>query len=107
MEKRVEKMGVAHAPDKFLGITILALIISGIFIFSSASFGLLGREGGSFVRVAITQLGLGLGVGTLACYFFYRLPYIYLKRFAFYIFLFSIAVSLLLFTSLGLELNGA
>ena len=89
-----------------LGI-VLILVSVGFFIFSSASLGLLARDGASFSSVAFTQIVLGIGGGFIAMFLMSRVHYRIWRRFAFYIFLFAIALSLLVFTPLGIEHGGA
>jgi hypothetical protein len=49
--------------DKIYLISILVLTFAGFFIFSSASLGLLARDGASFKSVALNQtIGLSLGL---------------------------------------------
>ena len=52
-----------HSVDKtFLGIS-LVLLVGGYFIFTSASFGLLLKDGGIFTNTALTQLAaIALGL---------------------------------------------
>lgn len=89
-----------------LGI-VLILVSVGFFIFSSASLGLLARDGASFSSVAFTQIVMGIGGGFIAMFLMSRIHYRIWRRFAFYIFLFAIALSLLVFTPLGIEHGGA
>lgn len=90
-----------------LGI-VLILVSVGFFIFSSASLGLLARDGASFSSVAFTQIVLGIGGGFTAMFLMSRIHYRIWRRFAFYIFLFSIALSLLVFVpGIGMEHGGA
>ena len=60
--------------DKFLLGLLLILITVGFFIFSSASLGLLSRQGASFGLVAGKQLIILLG-GLVACFIFSHIPY--------------------------------
>lgn len=91
----------------FLGIVML-LIVSGFFIFSSASLGLLAREGARFSSVAFSQIFLGIFLGGIALFIFSHVPYKTLHKYSFYIFILSILTTLLVYVpSIGLEFNGA
>src|SRR3990167_10865756 len=97
-----------HEPDKFFLVLTLFLVVAGLLIFTSASLGLLNRDGVSFARVAFTQLVLGLGLGTVGGLVLYRLPYVFLRKISFYIFILSIIVTALVFIpGVGFEAGGA
>ena len=49
--------------DKTFLLSIVLLVIAGFFIFSSASLGLLAREGISYSSVAIKQFLVGFVAG--------------------------------------------
>lgn len=94
--------------DRILLGIVLTLVGTGFFIFSSASLGLLVEGQVNFSSVAFTQIVLGIGGGIMAMFILSRVYYRTWRRFAFYIFLLSIAVSLLVFIpGLGLEHGGA
>ncbi|MES2135212.1 MAG: putative peptidoglycan glycosyltransferase FtsW [Patescibacteria group bacterium] len=96
------------SPDRILLITLLVLVVSGLFIFLSASLGLLAYDGAQFSNVARSQIVLGLGGGLIAFFFCMAVPYRVWRRFSLYIFGVSIVLTLLVFVPhLGLELNGA
>jgi cell division protein FtsW len=65
-------------------------------LFSSASLGLLARDGASFTSVAIKQ-GIGLVFGCLAFWLMSKYNYRNLKKYSFYIFISAIVLNLLLF----------
>jgi cell division protein FtsW len=93
--------------DKVFLASIVLLTVAGFLIFSSASLGLLARDGASFKSVATNQ-SIGLLVGALAFYLMSRFNYKYLRRYSFYIFLFAIILNLLLFVpALTLAHGGA
>ncbi len=100
-------MSNAKSVDKILLFIVLVLVGCGFFIFSSASLGLLARGGASFSSVAFTQAVLGIGGGLTAMFITSRIHYRVWRKFAFYIFLIGIALSLLVFTPLGFEHGGA
>lgn len=90
----------------FLGV-VITLLIFGFFSFISAAFGVLARNEAKFWGVLISQsLGLVLGGGLM--YWFSRVDYKFWRKNAFYIFIFSIILTLLVFIpSLSLEHGGA
>ena len=87
---------------------VLTLVGAGFFIFTSASLGLLAEGKVSFSSVAFTQVVLGIGGGLFSLFIMSRIYYRTWRRFAFYIFLLGILISLLVFVpGLGLEHGGA
>lgn len=93
--------------DRILLSIVLTLVLSGFFIFSSASLGLL-ADGRSYSSVAFTQVFLGIGGGFFLMFLLSRIYYRTWRRFAFYIFIFGLAVSCLVFVpGLGIEHGGA
>ncbi|MBP6945787.1 MAG: cell division protein FtsW [Candidatus Pacebacteria bacterium] len=95
-------------PDRILLMTVATLVVSGLFIFLSASLGLLAYDGAKFSSVARSQLIFGLGGGLIAFFFCLAVPYRVWKRFSLHIFGASIVLTLLVFIPhLGLTLNGA
>jgi cell division protein FtsW len=86
---------------------VLALALGGFFIFSSASLGLLARDGAQFGSIALNQ-GLGLLIGLTLMYGISKVQYRFWRKHAFYIFLTAIVVNLLLFIpGLGFTHGGA
>lgn len=100
-------MSAVKPVDRILLGIVLTLVGGGFFIFSSASLGLLARGGASFSSVAFTQIVLGIGGGLVAMFIVSRIHYRWWRKFAFYIFLFAIGLSLLVFSPLGMEHGGA
>ncbi|MBX9765369.1 FtsW/RodA/SpoVE family cell cycle protein [Patescibacteria group bacterium] len=98
--------GRGHA-DRILFSTIVVLVVGGMFIFLSASLGLLAGNGPEFGNVARNQLLLGLGGGIIAFLIGLNIHYRFWRGISLYLFLGTAALSLLVFTPLGLELNGA
>lgn len=91
----------------FLFWTIV-LIISGFFIFSSASLGILARNEAEFSSVAFNQLFIGLFFGSIACLFFARVDYHIWKKYSLIFFVGSIVLTLLVFApKIGMEHGGA
>ncbi len=82
--------------DKLFLISVSLLTIIGFLIFSSASLGLLAKDGASFSSIAIKQL-IGLIAGCIAFFVMSKIPYKNLKKYSFYIFVFAIFINILLF----------
>jgi cell division protein FtsW len=82
--------------DKLYLTSIALLATAGFFIFSSASLGLLARNGASFQSVALNQT-IGLILGVVAFYIMSRINHKYLKKYAFYILIGALLVNLMLF----------
>lgn len=91
----------------FLGAT-LVLVLVGFLLFSSASLGLLARDGLRFSDVAFSQLILGIGGGLIALSILANVHYRVYKRYAPHIFGIALCITALVFVpGLGVELNGA
>ncbi len=96
-----------HADRILLGIVIF-LVVGGFFIFSSASLGLLAREGASFSSVATSQILFGIIGGSIALFVMSNIHYRFWRKYAFYIFLATLALTLCVFIpGLGMEHGGA
>lgn len=93
--------------DRILFTTVILLIVGGFLIFLSASLGLLAGSGPEFGNVARNQLVLGLGGGTLVFLVCLAIHYRFWRKVSLYLLLGALGLSLLVFTPLGLELNGA
>lgn len=90
----------------FLGI-VVAILVIGLFSFVSASFGVLAKNEAKFAGLLFSQtIGLIGGLGLMfACS---KIPYKFWRNYAFYFFLFSILLTLLVFIpGLGQEHGGA
>lgn len=96
-----------HHVDRTLLVLVIILITVGFFIFSSASLGLLARDGARFSSVAFSQIVFGLIGGGLALFILSQVYYRNLRKYAFYIFLLSGLLTLLVFTPIGFEHGGA
>jgi cell division protein FtsW len=91
----------------FLFIVII-LVGAGFLIFSSASLGLLARQGASFGSVAFGQFAFGIIGGSIALFLTSNVYYRHWRRFAFYIFLFSLLATAAVFIpGLGMSHGGA
>ncbi|MAZ56666.1 stage V sporulation protein E [bacterium] len=94
--------------DKTLLGIVLVLVIGGFFVFSSASLGLLAREGATFSSVAFNQVVFGIIGGLSAMLIVSQVHYRFWRRYAFYIFLFSVLLTSLVFVpDVGLSYGGA
>ena len=94
--------------DSILLILIGILVIAGFFIFSSASLGLLARDGASFSSVAFGQLFFGIIGGGLAMLITSHIYYRNWRQYAFYIFLGTLLLTLAVFIpGLGMTHGGA
>ena len=94
---------VPHKIDRVFFTAIVLLTVAGFLVFSSASLGLLARDGASFKSVALNQT-LGLVIGAVAFFVMSKVPYKVLRKYAFYIFLCALIMNLLLFVP-GLRLT--
>lgn len=92
--------------DRTLLLLTAALVAAGIFIFTSASLGLLVRNSASFSSVALSQFA-AVVLGCFSAYVATKTPYGFWRKWSFYIFLFSIFLTLLVFVPhVGLEFGG-
>lgn len=90
-------------------LVLVALVVFGLVIFTSAALGLMARESGAtFNSVAASQLLLGLVCGSIACIFFAKFDYRKWRTLTPYFFGFAFFLTLLVFVpGIGLELKGA
>lgn len=93
--------------DRVLLSIVVLLVGGGFFVFTSASLGLLAREGATFTSVAGSQILFGIIGGTLAVTVLSQIYYRNWRQYAFYIFLACIGLTLLVFTPLGFSYGGA
>ncbi|MEI6581178.1 MAG: putative peptidoglycan glycosyltransferase FtsW [bacterium] len=83
--------------DKFFLTVVILLIVLGIAMFVSASFGILAKNPKTFYSVLFSQLILGLGFGTLGMFFCLKINYKFWRKNSFYIFLGSIILTAAVF----------
>lgn len=94
--------------DRSLLLITGTLVVFGFFIFTSASLGLLAREGASFSSVAFSQIFFGMILGTLFLFIMSRIRYRVWKPYALAIFILSLIATALVFVpGVGFEINGA
>ncbi len=94
--------------DRTLLVITVTLVTIGFFIFSSASLGLLSREGASFTSVAFSQIVFGIIGGSIGLFLTSQIHYRNYRKYAFYIFLVACIVTLLVWVpGLGITHAGA
>lgn len=94
--------------DAILLILISILVVVGFFIFSSASLGLLARDGASFGSAAFSQFFFGIIGGGIAMFITSNIYYRNWRQYAFYIFIASAVFTLFVFIpGLGMSHGGA
>ena len=94
--------------DKLFLIVVTLLILIGLFVFTSASFGLLTRGGATFGNVAFNQLVLGLGGGIMAAIVLYKIPYRFWGKYSLYILIGALVLTAAVFIpGLGFAFGGA
>lgn len=100
-----------HVKPKSVDTVLLSLIIlmvaGGFLIFSSASLGLMARDGASFASEAFTQFVFGILGGGAALMLVSNIHYRHWRKHAFYLFLGTLLGTLLVFTPLGMSHGGA
>ncbi len=93
--------------DPWLLGVFVALVLSGFFIFLSASVGLIAREGASFGAVAFSRL-IAVLIGGAAAYGLSRIDYRLLRRFALPFLCAAVLLSLCVFLpGIGIAHGGA
>jgi cell division protein FtsW len=86
-----------HAPDKLLFGILIILTTVGFIIFSSASMGLLAREGAQFGAVIVKQFMYGICLGGIALFITSFISYKVWRKYAFYIFFGALILTSLVF----------
>ncbi len=94
--------------DKTLFISTITLLVAGFFIFSSASMGLLAREGVSYSSVTLKQFLVGFVAGGIILIIGTRIPYTFWRRYALHFFVASLILCILVFLpKIGFAHGGA
>jgi cell division protein FtsW len=88
---------VRKAVDKPFLIISIILVLIGFFIFSSASLGLLARDNINYLKLVSSQLLFGIFLGSIVAFFLSRIHYKIWNKYSFYIFLFAIGLTLMVF----------
>lgn len=97
-----------QAMDNLLLILVGVLVTGGFLIFSSASLGLMAREGATFASVAFSQFTFGVLGGGVALFLMSNIHYRHWRKYAFYIFILTLIATLLVFVpGLGMTHAGA
>lgn len=91
----------------FLGV-VIALVVIGAVMFTSASLGILPKNTSKFYGVILNQFTLGLLGGFVALYLGTRIPYKFWRSYSLIIFIISIIITSLVFIpSVGMSHGGA
>lgn len=91
----------------FFGV-VLTLCIVGLFIFISASLGILARSESKFYSVLFSQFALGYTLGFAALIGCLKVSYTFWRKYALYIFIFGLVLTVLVFVpGLGFAHGGA
>lgn len=94
--------------DSVLLALVIILVLGGFLVFASASLGLLARTSATFGSVATSQFLFGILGGSVGLFLMSNLHYRHLRKYAFYIFLFTLGLTLLvLVPQLGMTHGGA
>lgn len=93
--------------DRVFFLIVLILVIGGLFIFASASLGLLARVDSAPERLLMTQLVFGLIPGALAVLMLRAAPSAFIQKISPWLYVGTILLTLLVFTPIGQTLNGA
>jgi len=89
-------------------LVLLALVVFGLLIFTSAALGLLARGGATFTSVAVSQLLLGFLCGGVALVVLSRIDYRVWRPYTPYFFCLALLLTALTFVpGIGLTLKGA
>jgi cell division protein FtsW len=94
--------------DRVFLVLVLLLTLAGLAIYSSAKLGMLARDGGSISQDILLQTVVGFGLGFLLLGIARWFPMSHIKRFAPYIYGFTLILTALVFIpGVGLHLGGA
>jgi cell division protein FtsW len=94
--------------DTLLLAIICLLVAGGFLIFSSASLGLMARDGASFGSVAFSQFLFGVVGGGITLLLVSNIYYRHWRKYAFYLFILSLLLTLAVFIpGLGMTHAGA
>lgn len=94
--------------DKIFLISFLALLLSGLTVFISASLGIYANDKAKFASIIFNQLFFGLTAGLVACFIMSKINYRIWRKYSFYIFVFSaLATALVFIPGVGVSHGGA
>lgn len=101
-------MKKAKKIDAMLLVLTTILALGGLFVFTSASFGLVARKGFSLTDLLFDQVVLGFGIGIILLIGMLYVPLKIIRTYSLHIFIATILLSLLVFVpGVGLEHGGA
>lgn len=101
------KLAKSKPFDKYFFSVVVIITTVGLLAFISASLGILAKDESKFYGVLFNQIVLGLVGGGIALWATSLIPYTFWRQNAFYIFLGTIILTLLVFTPLGFSHGGA
>lgn len=94
--------------DKMFFTLVLAIVLAGLAIFSSAALGLLARESSSVSKDILLQAGLGIGLGLISLLIARSVPFVFIKRTVPYIYIATLIFTALVFVpGIGVHTLGA
>jgi cell division protein FtsW len=103
----MKKIALKPIDRYFFGL-ILIIVVIGLFAFVSASLGILARSESKFYGVLFNQIVLGFIGGLIAMWITVKIPYLFWRKYAFFIFLGTLMLTLLVFVpGLGFSHGGA
>ncbi|OHA14546.1 MAG: hypothetical protein A2909_02605 [Candidatus Tagabacteria bacterium RIFCSPLOWO2_01_FULL_39_11] len=94
--------------DMLLLSIVCLIVLIGAFVLFSASIGLISRSDKSMYDIILKQLFLGVVFGFILLFVFSKVPYEFWRRVSLPLFLFSVALTLLVFApKIGFSYGGA
>jgi cell division protein FtsW len=101
-------MNAKRSVDPIFLTISLVLIGFGFLVFVSAAFGMWAKSEVKFANILLSQIVFGLGLGGLSAWYMSRINLQYLSKYAFWIFIATVVLSLLVFVpGIGMEHGGA
>ncbi len=97
-----------HPLDRYFLSIVVLIVAVGLLAFVSASLGILAKNESKFYGVLFNQIVLGLVGGFAGMWLTMKIPYLFWKKHAFYIFLTTLVLTALVFVpGLGFSHGGA
>ncbi len=94
--------------DKTFLVSVITLSVAGLFIFASASLGILAKNKEQFVAIATNQVLLGFVLGMIALTVTSHIPYEIWRKYSLALFISAFVLSLLVFVpGIGVRHGGA
>ncbi len=97
MQNRLRSYWYKLKFDKPLFWIVVALVVVGLFVFTSGALSVLAKNPAQFYRILLSQLVLGCIGGIIAGYIIFQIPYTFFKTYALYIFIGGLVVTALVF----------